>query len=140
MKMWGRGSRVAGVAVVLVAAGAVASSTGVGGAQAGGFAKYECGGGGVCISVVFNSWNPSAHDVQQIDTYMKEGLPGARVRTGYYEVFGPNGTIAKSDTRSWGPGDNWKASGFQDGGDGDLWCVRFFEGAAEIAETPCVTG
>ncbi|AQA21611.1 hypothetical protein BTZ20_0775 [Rhodococcus sp. MTM3W5.2] len=94
----------------------------------------------VCNTTVFNSFNPWAHDVAQ----MQGRLEGGISRVGHFQFWGPNGFVYNGVNRGWGPGERDTWVGYAPGNAGALWCARFWEGGngnwVDVSGPICVTG
>lgn len=94
----------------------------------------------MCTQVNFNSFNPAAHDVQQIFARLNGGI----ARVGHFQFFGPRGVLRDGVNRGWGPGENDSWGGYAQGNVGEYWCAKFWEGAngnwVDVTGNLCVSG
>jgi hypothetical protein len=90
----------------------------------------------ICTSVKLDGYR--GHNVTNVTVRTKKALQG------HFEVFGPGGHIANSETRSWQKDEMYGVEGFWHGNTGDLWCGRFWiyqNGAyRNVSGNVCVKG
>lgn len=61
-------------------------------------------------------------------------------RNGYMRLMGPNNTlIAKSGTKTWNPGENYRWQGKASIGKNNLLCLDFINGDGSSYERTCIT-